>query len=418
MRLSFWHWGFFAIWTWAIFIGAEELVTQSRPQGMVHPSSLTGAKVVRIAILPFCGSNQNCDTSRPGAIKEAFFNHPRGVKAFIENASGGRVKIEGTVTGWINVASPLATAKDVVKRRSELIELAKAELDLGAFDVFYIFANTPTAGTQMGLKSGTQIHVGSGTKDVSVALMINSLTATQVTERQPASVVLPSNSWAHELLHILGIVGHANGMKCQNLTDIKSCQLRAYGDSFSTMGEAAFFLSPNWSMKRDLKWAEPSDILTVTKSGEYTIDQKNKKFPKALEIVLPKAIELKPKVVFDRLWVEQKVPEQQDDILNRLNGSDFLRRFSQKTSFPTDGAFLYFGYQNRRTNTTVLIDTKLNSSGVLKSGIKWPGNPGENADALLSDFSPFAVFNSGLTISLVKKTSTQLTIRVHQALPR
>lgn len=366
---------------------------------------------IKVAIVPIC-NDYPCPDDVPGKLKTTFFKDSRGVREFIETASEGRIAVDGTVTPWLYPTAHFASAREFTRHRNELIKQASKYIDIEDYDIFYLYSRAKGGGLQMGLKNGGEIPTSEGKRSVHVAIMINSLIADKTEEEQPGSVILPSNSWAHELIHILGITGHANSLRCKDNRNITDCDLKAYGDSFSTMGEAAFFLTPNWSMKRDLGWVESQDINTVSKDGIYEIDQLDKDKPKALEIILPRTITLKPKVVFDRLWVEQKYPNKFDRILDRLDGGHFLARYSKKSSFPKEGAFLYFGYENHKTNTTVLIDTNPNSDGIKSCGIKWRGNPGENADALLTSSEPFSVFNTGVTITVLEKNEHNLKIKI------
>jgi hypothetical protein len=83
-------------------------------------------------------------------------------------------------------------------------------------------------------------------------------------------ILLPSASWSHELLHTLGIGGHANSLDCGNETLLPSvAKINAYGNCFSLMGECAFATHPDIRMKEALGWVSSDQIVNFTTSGDY-----------------------------------------------------------------------------------------------------------------------------------------------------
>jgi hypothetical protein len=369
-------------------------------------------KTYKLAILPICNSESPCDNTLPKKIEQAFFKDKRSVTQFIKEASDGRIEVSGKVLAWLKPVSPLLNSNDVISRKEELVNLAAKLINLKDYDVFYLYTQTKGAGTQVGLP-GQVIRIKDGEIiKPGIAYMVNSDISFAFNNEVPSSVITPSNSWAHELLHILGLNGHANSLRCKNTKSLKSCEFRAYGDSFSTMGEAIFSLKPNWSMKRSLSWAESSDIGLVTSDGVYSIDAHKKNAPRALEVYLPKAITLKPGVTFDRLFIEQRSNDGFDNLLDRLKDPLFLSRYRDNAKASTDGAFLYFAYQNRATPTTVLLDSHPNSPNVKKLGVKWPYNPGEMSDAILPVHESLSIFDSGLKVEVLSAAKDSLKVKI------
>lgn len=371
-----------------------------------------GAKTYRVAILPICNPGTSCDPDLPAKLGRAFFSHPKGVAAFIKEASNQRAFVAGTTTSWLRPRSKLKSSQEVIDRSDDLINLARDQIELSDYDVIFLYANVSGRGVTYSLPLAPQVTAVSLDRRPGLALMVNIEVSFLPNDDYYTSAIVPSTLWANELLHIIGLQGRANSISCEDMSHLSSCQERAHGDPFSTLGQPLFSVVPNWSMKRALKWSAPIDIMRVMSNGVFRIDQNDEHLPKALEIILPKPLQLNASVAFDRLFLEQKTATGFDKLLGRLRDADFLSRYTSAESAPMEGALLYLTQFKQASTTTALLDVNPNSPGVKSRGIKSPASPGEMVDALLTPKRVLKLFDSPITLQVESATSTSLTVKV------
>ena len=75
---------------------------------------------------------------------------------------------------------------------------------------------------------------------------------------------------SHEMGHALG-VRHANGWECGTEILRGDCQHIEYGNYYDTMGSTSYSLHFNAFYKEMLGWINPSETVSITDSGTYTI---------------------------------------------------------------------------------------------------------------------------------------------------
>ncbi|MEI8123796.1 MAG: hypothetical protein WCG60_01350, partial [bacterium] len=76
---------------------------------------------------------------------------------------------------------------------------------------------------------------------------------------------------SHELGHAIGLI-HANGWDCGDVTLYGDCQHIEYGNYFDTMGTNNYSLNFNLLYKEILGWIPNSKMISIDKSGTYTIN--------------------------------------------------------------------------------------------------------------------------------------------------
>ncbi|HEX5789984.1 MAG TPA: hypothetical protein VFY13_02475, partial [Luteolibacter sp.] len=201
--------------------------------------------------------------------------------------------------------------------------------------------------------------------------------------------VLPTTSWSHELLHTFGITGHANSYDCGTetiATTGTSNPIKGYGGCFSIMGEYAYSTHPDALMKSRIGWLTPQQTPDITASGIYDIHpmETNDGLTKALVIPLNTPITHNQHTAeFDAFMLEYRTPVGFDRYLQRLAGSPFLTSYTYLTNIDSNGVLVTMRYSSASTDGTVLLDMNPTTSFRADRGIKWSGNAGKFADAIL-----------------------------------
>ncbi len=109
--------------------------------------------------------------------------------------------------------------------------------------------------------------------------------------------------------------------------------------------------------------------------------------------------------MFDKIHVEYRRPLGFDRYLSRLDGGNYLSRFKPEGAVRSDGVLVSLGYQNTDTDTSVLLDAHPQSSFDPDDGIKWPGNTGKFADAILAVGESMDLGSMGITLKTEALTS-------------
>ncbi len=378
---------------------------------LVGPPAATHHKVL---LLMFNASSKSASSPdvqyargfyTPQQLGDTFFNDPDGVQAFMNEASYGAVSFSGRVVGWINLPPATTPATTIQQNYNTYAEQATAYANFADYDiVYFVFLTDGTDGLQIGWNETNTIKVSQGTFTVGIDFMINSFFYLQAGSPAYYSVILPSRSWSHELVHTFGSVGHDLSLDCGSTVIASSCAIQPYGDPFSLMGESAFGNHPTINVKNHLGWLGDSRLTKVTQSGDFTIcpsetvDTGNK----GLVIPLKTPITLMSttgnvSTTFDRIMVEYRLPLGFDRYLDRLQTS-WLTPFKTDGPVREDGVLVTLGYQDTTTTATALLDMHPASSYVATTGIEVAGNVGKFSDAMLyvGESYPFA----GQTITL------------------
>jgi hypothetical protein len=152
------------------------------------------------------------------------------------------------------------------------------------------------------------------------------------------------------------------------------------------MGEYAYSTHPDALMKSRIGWLTPQQIPDITTSGIYDIHpmETNDGQIKALVIPLKTPItHTQHTAQFDAFILEYRTATGFDRYLDRLKGSTFLSRYTTLPSIDSNGVLVTMRYSGTSTDGTVLLDMNPTTTYKADRGIKWPGNAGKFADAIL-----------------------------------
>ena len=347
----------------------------------------------------------------PRQLGDFFFNHQDGVNKYLQEASYGQIGLSGSVAGWFQAGPADLDADRLIKNYHQYLRLAENTINLASYDVLYLVALVKGRGAQIGWKSGQQrLKTSRGVIDgLGIVFMVNSPVYDQVNDTYSQSLILPSTSWAHELLHSLGINGHANSLDCGNLIICpdRPKSIKAYGNPFSLMGSSGFSTHPDVMMKMHLGWLDKEQVLKVKTSGDYTIYplETDDGRVKGLRIPLKKPYRLTDGgLTFSHLFVEYRTDKGFDRYLARLDGGHILKRYKPEGAVDRNGVLVYLDYDQPDTQSTLLLDMNPATSFNPKRGIKWPGNPGKFADAFLPVGQTYTDPKNGIDLTPIELT--------------
>lgn len=331
----------------------------------------------------------------PEKLGQIFFQHEHGAASFIKEASYGKVALEGSVVGWIDAPEAGLDGNHISSQKDRFLSLANAYLNYKNYDIFVVHARTEKGGQQTGWLYPQQSFTTPQGKvsNIGITWMINSeifdFAPLLTSNWSSGEAVLPTTSWSHELLHTLGITGHANSYDCGNVTLATSGAtnpIKGYGGCFSIMGEHAYSTHPDALMKSRIGWLTPKQIPDITSSGTYEIRplETNDGQTKALVIPLRAPItHTQHTAQFDAFVVEYRTATGFDRYLERLKGSAFLSSYSTLTNIDSNGVLIYLRYKDTNTDGTALLDMNPATTFKTNRGIKMSGNVGKFSDAIL-----------------------------------
>ena len=374
-----------------------------------------------VLLLMFNASSRNASTPDNGVVAgfytprqlgDVFFNDPNGVHAYINEVSHGKVSLSGRVVGWMDLPVTTTPTDDFRINKDAYAQRAVSYATIANYDVVYLVGLTDGDDVmQLGWQLQNSLTTTQGTAMVGIDYMINSAFFREAGGNYAYSTILPSRSWAHELLHTLGASGHDISLDCGQVPYGTSCNnIVAYGNPFSAMGESALGNHPSIYMKSVLGFIEPSQLVSVTSSGTHTLcaSASNDTKPKGLTIPLKQPLTIAQAsgdpTTFDRLIIEHRRPMGFDRYLERL-GTDWLDRFKTDGPVSADGVLVSLGYANfDETDSTLLLDTHPTSS-FTSAGIIMSGNVGRMSDATLLVGETFSIESQGITIKVKETTS-------------
>ena len=363
----------------------------------------------------------------PQELCDLYFEHDFGVNSFFIESSYEKVQLHGTCAGWVNdrtISAGQEVSQDYVRENKDAyINLFKEAMNFADYDVFVIHVLGGGRGGNTGWTLGNSITTDQGKlSNVGIQFMTNSAVFDKVPEiNEPSGwsagdSILPTTSWAHEMIHTLGASAHANSLDCaqqvvcETGSDGKS---NGYGNPFSIMGENAFASHPDVYVKSYLGWLEPNQVQTITNNGTYTIypiETANKNL-KGLRIPLSTPL-LLDNNVFDTLYLEYRDAIGMDRYMVRLDRDEnqqahpFMNRYKPDGEIDRNGVLGLLrdsSQDTSNTTTTQLLDMNPTSS-FSDGSIKLPGNVGKFSDAILGTGQSYTLPHNNFTLQTIGKS--------------
>ena len=211
----------------------------------------------------------------PDQARNFVFNDQ--MQAFFKEASYGKVSLSGDVLGWYTLPRSAyypgggcnwpQFAGDF--SYDEVYGLIKGNVDVRAYQRLILLVNG--CGGGMGTVGKPSYIIGGITHDISISWdgvgeFFNSPMGFHPFKWSYLDFVM-----SHELGHNLGVV-HANSWDCSPNILYGSCAHQEYGNIYDVMGVGYFSTHFNAAFKDAYKWLDPGSLLTIDKSGTYTLN--------------------------------------------------------------------------------------------------------------------------------------------------
>lgn len=217
----------------------------------------------------------------PRELGDLYFKHEDSAAKFIHAASYGKVALSGTVVGWYNdTTEDDITANDMFHQRDKYFLLAHHGVNIKDYDILALVGLTSRGLMQRGWDRSHSvidpdcdgdIDECSVVKNIGMTFLINAgMFRTTRLQGNPYlyAGVLPSKSWAHEIVHALGSLGHDNALMCGDSPIAEHCRQVNYANQFSIMGKSNLGQHPSCQAMAQVGWLQGDEIEEVTLGEE------------------------------------------------------------------------------------------------------------------------------------------------------
>ncbi len=237
---------------------------------MSPPPDSVGEQKTLVLLINFLDSLPNTKTAEE--VHDLTFNGQ--FQNFYKEQSYNKTWFTGDVYGWFTLPrNDNCMFVEYPFANNEVASIIKENnIDLANYDRLVLAVSGVCSGGGQGTVGKIQVMVGENTYPVSVAWVG---AAPYTFDSQWASwASFPWTVWdfvlSHEIGHNLGVM-HANSWDCEDSIMYGNCTHSEYGNFFDVMGYGFFGQHFNALYKELLGWIEPSETLTITNSGDYTI---------------------------------------------------------------------------------------------------------------------------------------------------
>jgi len=369
----------------------------------VSDGSAVGNQTLAVVLIDY-ESDQSLSSNEE--YYEAIFGGGASVGNFFKEVSYNKLAISGEVFGWYHPSGPKPTC---YPKTIDALTLIEEEVDSFDYDGYLFLVNN--SGCQGGFGSSSfgknTIETPEGTK------------LARHSQVRLIDIPLPHEgySWirnsviAHELLHSLGVSGHANAYECGNKTidkETSNCVQDARQDVHDVMGVRTYGSHPNVGYKMRLGWMSEETGKTVSSDGVYNLyplenlDNKLKaiEIPLGIPIPIPTVNDLE--IYMSNLYLEYRQPTGFDGRLDHF--------FLKNQGVDLDGVMIRGCFEvDGNCSTTYLFDTKPNSLDPVGSGYLYV----DKVDSLLNKGSVFyEPWNEIVIEVLSKNTDGSLSVKI------
>lgn len=236
-------------------------------------------------------------TRDPSVYREAIFDGPNSLDAYVRDVSYGRASLSGEVYGWYELNEPAPCSFE----GTTLAAMAAADDDISYSDVQTVIVITPQAeplcdppfAAGNSTIGAVSLQSDDGPFEAGVVHVIWEGFVN-------LSLVPPARTVLHELLHSFGM-WHENSLDCgaNALSRTGTCSSYEYGMGFSILGSFDHGFEPSALAREVFGWLPEEEILTATGPGDYVIYPVNGAEPlpvpgaRALRVPLPSPVSVR-----------------------------------------------------------------------------------------------------------------------------
>ena len=240
-----------------------------------------------LVLLTYFYDSENLPFTREQAVENIFNGQ---FQKLTQEQSYGQAVFTGDVYGWLQLPKRSSNGQcnyNGVNSQTQINKFASENnIDLAKYDHVVFVFNCYGTSTQGSSTVGVSNYSLNGvSKRVSRSFLIASQNNPRQAYTDPSvwirwNTVLanPNYDWtnmdtllAHELGHAMGLQ-HADGLDCGTKQIGTNCNQVSYGNHYDVMGYGgALSLHYNAQYKRNLGWIDDSSIVSIAKSGTYTL---------------------------------------------------------------------------------------------------------------------------------------------------
>ena len=190
------------------------------------------------------------------------------VHKFYKEESYNQVSFSGDVFGWFTLQRSNAFQCYEPSLEEIISLIVENNINIGAYQRILIIANHPCLGGGRGSVGNWNLLIGNNEYILSISWIFDT---DLISDGDPFSLNRLEFVIAHELGHNLG-AWHANALECgTNVIYGLGCQHIEYGNIYDTMGTGQYSYHFNAFYKDSFNWLDSESILTIDKSGRYTL---------------------------------------------------------------------------------------------------------------------------------------------------
>jgi hypothetical protein len=257
----------------------------------------------KLAILPFDYAQDGTETPLSD-IETGFFTSSNSMKAFYEEASYGKMTLDGTVYPYRTNQPPLFGIGYTNCYPVDSVIANQPDVDYSVIDNIILFPHdTVSKSCGAGLSSSEKLPFT--TPDGQLEFRRSGFRTEFYFPSDFSNTT--SSTIAHELMHSFGNGFHSNSYIKEN----GEWKVQGYGNVFDILGLRSQASHPCSMLKHKLGWLTDNEIETVVESDTFRIYALEQNLPgqtQSLIIELPNQVDLQPNDTFkfDRLYLEYR----------------------------------------------------------------------------------------------------------------